>query len=510
MTRTIPESARAIVYTRVSTRKQAAPEKASLDDQLRRCRALAAELGHPDPYVWEDPGKKGADRRRLDELVAWCEAHGRSDGVVVVWSPDRFARIGADVVGHYTTRLKDAGWDLQYVDMRRTGNKTADGIMGAARAELAAEENRIKHERSLMGARKIAGDGKWNGGPPPLGYAIGDDKRLVPGDPADVKKVRRAFAMYARGATLDAVAREAGRVPSGARALLANPAYVGAIEWGRRTGSQAHGTREDAHPAIVDRATWDAVQARLQSPNPRYAHGAKRPAPKGALPYILSKVVRCTCRADQFLVGGGGIPKRATEAQRLRWRGYQCKACRGRVGQAALEAAVYGAIAKAIREADASGDLKRRMDKWVAARIAASSAGGVERERADLLRRKARLIRTAEETDDRDVSARIREVGARLRELDQSRRAAPDPRAVKAEGARALAEIRAAVAPKTVTPEAANVSLGRLRPLITAVIWDRETRTVEVNLVPWRGTEVGIVARPSGHSDSSAPWRVRA
>src|SRR6266576_7160546 len=119
-TRKIDEGTRCIVYTRVSTTKQAAAEKASLDDQLAKCRALAKAHGHDDPAVWDDPGKSGTDPRRLDALVEWCEAHPR-DGLVVAWSPDRFARIGSEVVGYYTVRLRNAGWDLRYVDMKRTG-----------------------------------------------------------------------------------------------------------------------------------------------------------------------------------------------------------------------------------------------------------------------------------------------------------------------------------------------------------------------------------------------------
>ncbi len=318
--RNVAVDARCIIYTRVSTARQASAEKASLDDQLRRCRALAADLGHQSPTVWEDPGRSGTDPRRLEELVNWCEAHPRRDGLVVVWSPDRFARIGSEVVGYYTVRLRKAGWDLRYVDMARTGVQMVDGVTGALRAELAAEESRIKKERSLMGGRGAAERGRWNGGPAPYGYEIGPEKRLVPGDASEVRKVREAFAAYAKGATLEAVARGLGVGrrgkawnPSGARALLANPAYVGTVAWGRRKGSRATGAMENAHEPLITSATWDKTQARLHSPNPRYAHGATRLPPAGALPYVLSKLVRCTCGDGRRLVGGGGVRPRASQ-----------------------------------------------------------------------------------------------------------------------------------------------------------------------------------------------------
>src|SRR5947208_579474 len=120
MTRHVSNGTRCLIYTRVSTARQATADKASLDDQLRRCRALAAEHGHRNPATWEDPGRSGTDPKRLEELVAWCEAHP-GPGLVVVFSPDRFARIGSEVVGYYTVRLRKAGWDLRYVDLTRTG-----------------------------------------------------------------------------------------------------------------------------------------------------------------------------------------------------------------------------------------------------------------------------------------------------------------------------------------------------------------------------------------------------
>src|SRR3989442_360613 len=135
--RDVAAAARCLIYTRVSTARQAASEKASLDDQLRRCRALAKEHGHADPAVWEDPGKSGTDPRRLDALVGWCEQHPGRDCLVVVWSPDRFARIGSDVVGYYTVRLRQGGGGPRLVAMRPTGGQKGGGGNGAVRGEPA-------------------------------------------------------------------------------------------------------------------------------------------------------------------------------------------------------------------------------------------------------------------------------------------------------------------------------------------------------------------------------------
>ena len=136
-------------------------------------------------------------------------------------------------------------------------------------------------EREITGERirdKIAASkkkGMWMGGPIPMGYDV-KDRRLVINE-ADAAIVRKVFGHYLEEGQVPALLerldrerlRTAGRTSakgrtSGSRSftrghlykLLSNPIYIGRI---------AHKdiTHPGQHDPIIDRVTWDKVQAKL-------------------------------------------------------------------------------------------------------------------------------------------------------------------------------------------------------------------------------------------------------
>ena len=138
-------------------------------------------------------------------------------------------------------------------------------------------------EREVTGERirdKIAASkqkGIWMGGVVPLGYRVSDRALHIVEEHASL--IRTIFAGYLeRGAVsaqqrhmidaglcvperIDGAGRSTGGKPFSRGhlyAILSNPIYVGRL---------AHKGRvhEGQHPAIVDPATWDAVQAKLAS-----------------------------------------------------------------------------------------------------------------------------------------------------------------------------------------------------------------------------------------------------
>ncbi len=407
--RDLAPTTRCILYVRVSTPKQAASDKASLVDQEQRCRKLAATRGHPAPALWPDPGRSGTDPRRLDALVHWCEQHprrGKQRGLVVCYSPDRFARLGTELVGYYTVRLRHAGWDTEYVDLQRTGNAMVDGVGGSLRAELAAEESRIKRERALIGMPKAAAEGRWQGGRAPRGYAIGKDGKLVLGDAAEVRLIRRLFQEYADGAALEDIGEALGKRATTARQMLANPVYAGVLAWARRDGSTA--TRQDipdAHPFIVDAKLFARVQARLAEAKPH------RPP---VVPFLLSGKITCPCGGT--LVGVGGVPKDATPADRRKLRAYGCRACRGpRINAAWLERAVLQHMGTLLYQWKLDGSLVARIDRQAKqGKRGADVLAGLEQQRQRLV--EAIAAGAVTPTDVKDKMAAIKAEIGRVQE----------------------------------------------------------------------------------------------
>jgi site-specific DNA recombinase len=111
-------------------------------------------------------------------------------------------------------------------------------------------------------------DGIWQRRQTPRGYLKSKDRKLVPDRRAD--SVRRAFRDFKAGASISELARRLRMTTSGVRHLLRNRVYLGEL----RVGEHVNPT---AHPALVDRETFDAVQERLAN-GPRPARRNRGPA----------------------------------------------------------------------------------------------------------------------------------------------------------------------------------------------------------------------------------------
>src|SRR5262249_11436361 len=113
-------------------------------------------------------------------------------------------------------------------------------------------------QAALRGRLKAARDGRYVNGPAPLGYVRARRRaggsRLVPGAAAAVELVRWIFRRFLEpDGSLHALAREltARRVPTPRgkdewtprtlRKILANPVYLGRLEWNRSSRGQFAG-----------------------------------------------------------------------------------------------------------------------------------------------------------------------------------------------------------------------------------------------------------------------------
>jgi site-specific DNA recombinase len=243
-------------YIRVSgTNGRSGPRFISPDVQRDTIGRLVAsknlELGEVVQELDVSGGKRAQDRE-LGRLVEKIE-RGESAGLVV-WKVSRFARNLLDgvVTAH---RISEAGGRLVAEDFDSAApmSKALLGLMlGLAEEELDARREGWRQARE----RAVIENGIPNGRAP-VGYRKRPDGRLEVVE-REARKVREAFEMRAAGASHTKIDRRFGW--ANARQLLSNPAYIGVA----RSGDFVH---EHAHPAIVERELWDAVQAtRTQTP----------------------------------------------------------------------------------------------------------------------------------------------------------------------------------------------------------------------------------------------------
>lgn len=283
-------SVAAVAYYRMSSDKQ----EASIPEQREAVERFAADNGYRILREYIDEGISGdATEKRLDFQRMVADAQSVGDfKAILAWDSDRVGRFDSIEAGFWIHPLRQFGIHLATV---------AEGVIrwdDFASRMLYSIKQEGKHQflrdlscNTLRGRVAAAKRGDWLA-PPPLGYIIAD-KRLALGNPQDVALVRQMFCDYLSGKSLRAVAvvlNAAGhRTQRGnhykgetVRFILTNPAYIGTYLWSEHRSGKYHVYRdgaisedagrgvntdaiviEDNHPAVIDKATFDAVQGRL-------------------------------------------------------------------------------------------------------------------------------------------------------------------------------------------------------------------------------------------------------
>jgi DNA invertase Pin-like site-specific DNA recombinase len=293
---------RAVLYLRVSTAEQAATDYDedgySLHAQRDACRRAAERLNADvvDEYVDRGKSARSADRPQLQAMLRRVRDQ-RDIDYVVVHKVDRLARSRADDV-QIVLALRKAGASL--VSATENIDETPSGTLlhaiMAAVAEfysgnLALEAKKGMHKKAEFGGTP---------GNSPVGYrntrdrVDGKDIGIVVLDEPRAAHIRWAFKTYALGQhTLKQLAEELGdrgftlpatvRLPERPASvqivhkILHNRYYLGRVTWG---GVEYAGR----HEAVIDQATFDAVQALLASRNMAGDKPQQRPHPlKGSI-----------------------------------------------------------------------------------------------------------------------------------------------------------------------------------------------------------------------------------
>ncbi len=267
------------IYTRKSSEEGLEQGFNSLDAQREACEAYILSQktqGWVSMGAYDDRGFSGGNVERpgLQRLLGDV-ATGRVR-IVVVYKVDRLTRSLADFAK--MVELFDAH-EVSFVSVTQAFNTTSS--MG--RLTLNVLLSFAQFEREVTGERirdKIAASkrkGLWMGGVVPMGY-VPNERTLAIDEPL-ATQVREMYRLYLELRSVPAVvmelARRGWRTParvtrrtgsSGGQAfsrghvyrILSNRIYIGQIV-------HKDEVFEGQHPAIVDGALWDAVQALMRS-----------------------------------------------------------------------------------------------------------------------------------------------------------------------------------------------------------------------------------------------------
>ena len=419
-------------YGRFSTEEQ---NPRSIPDQRRRCGAFAEHHGYEIVTDFEDAGISGThtDRPGLQSMLAQlARTKGRAFRGVIVDDLTRLSRNQADA-WRILDELESRGVVL--IDAQ-TGIRSdqPNARMMFSVAWLVGEQTAIYAGYAThRGLDARAKDGFSTGGSI-YGYRseqeAGDPKharwrRVIEEDEAVI--VRRIFREYRDGASYKSIAERLNyeRIPeprnngrggkhgpgwghTSVRAILSNPKYMGSWTWNTRRKvrvpgrgrkrqlarpTEEHVTRKMPELAIVDHATWDAVQARLARMQRKGSTGGRPPG--DARPYLVSGLLRCgTCG------GPMSIASHKTKGN-VRYANFGCTAHRSR-------GADICANNTTISERKITRDLIDAIREALTPEVVDSIVRGFERRLAD---------RSKRPTEPSDTERALRDAETRVRNL---------------------------------------------------------------------------------------------
>ncbi len=431
---------RVAIYCRVSTEEQG-DNNTSLATQEERCRQWAADHGHEvvERHVVRER-KSGMDYRDRPLLLALLRAlAAREFDVLLVYDWDRLSRKGE----HGLRLLDDAEQcGVEAVSVRQGPDpRTPNGrlILFVGWMGSQAEVSNFIERTTRAKDRKLR-DGQLLGtARAPLGYHWNDHGVTYDGpvrrslktglivDPDTAPLVRRMFAEYAGGSSLNKLSKllaaQGVAAPRGGRewslatlqGILRNRAYIGEARqtWDGQTFTLPC-------PALIDRDTFDAAQ-RLLDNNQRLS--VRNSAEPDA--YLLRGFVVCGhC--------GQVATCQATPSRGHRYRYYRVgsgtnhRACGHRfdISAPALDDAIWRRVVYLLTNADAWND---QMDRLLQddGDPTPGDLADVERRVGEVERKRKNLLDALENEDDprerADIQARRAALAGSLDALERER-----------------------------------------------------------------------------------------
>lgn len=311
-----PGTVRVAIYTRKSVAEGLEQEFNSLDAQRAAAEAyVLSQRGQgwvALPERYDDGGFTGANTERpaLQRLLLDIEA-GKVD-VVAVYKFDRLSRRQIDFL-RTVEFLEERGVEFVSVTQNLDTSTSMGRCMMNVMSAFAQLEREVISERTRDKVLASRRKGLWTGGRPLLGFDI-VDRRLVVNE-GEAEHVRAIYGLYRelgsllsvvdelqrRGWTTKSWTNKQGKRVRGRAfdksslyGLLTNPLFVGKI----RAGDELC---DGAHDAIVDEATWEAVQQQLKANGT--GRGPMRSTRSNRHGALLKGIARCACGSGMPLTG---------------------------------------------------------------------------------------------------------------------------------------------------------------------------------------------------------------
>ena len=321
---------RAALYLRVSTPRQAEHD-VSIPDQRKQGEAYCASRGYRLIETFVEAGASATNDRRpeFQRMIEAGTSKPAPFDVVVVHSFSRFFRDHFELE-FYVRKLAKNGVKLVSIT-QEMGDDPMHVMMRQIMALFDEYQSKENAKHVLRAMNENARQGFWNGALPPIGYRIiaaeqrgSKTKKKLEIDPLHADTVRLIYRLFLEGdgnsgpLGVKAITchlnerriftRDGGRWGlAQIHSILTRTTYIGE----HRFNTRSHKNREKkpesevavmAVPPLIDRETFDAVQAKLKSRNPMLV-----PARVTSGPTLLTGICFCAkCEGAMTLRTGKG------------------------------------------------------------------------------------------------------------------------------------------------------------------------------------------------------------
>ena len=339
---TIPQ--RAALYLRVSTARQAEHD-VSIPDQKRQGEAYCVSRGYQLVETFVEPGASATNDRRpeFQRMIEAGTSKPAPFDIVVVHSFSRFFRDHFELE-FYVRKLAKNGIKLISIT-QEMGDDPMHVMMRQIMALFDEYQSKENAKHVMRALKENARQGFWNGSLPPIGYRVvaaeqrgAKTKKKLEIDPLHADTVRLIYRLALEGdgttgqmgvknivSYLNSrriFTRDGGRWGIGqVHRILTRRTYMGEHEFNKRSKSKELKPASEIVtvpvPPIIDRETFDAVQARLKARNPKVM-----PARVISGPTMLTGLIHCAkC--------GGAMTIRTGKGGRYRYYACSMKARQG-------------------------------------------------------------------------------------------------------------------------------------------------------------------------------------
>ena len=301
-------SKKAVIYARFSSNNQ---REESIDAQIRAAKEFAERDGYDIVAIYADKAKSGTTDKRPEFLRMIKDCEKGIFNCIIVHKLDRFSRNKYDSAV-YKRKLKQFGIRLISV-MERLDDSPESVILESVLEGFAEYYSKNLARETMKGLKENGYRCLHNGGTPPLGYDVNEEKRYVINE-REAESVRLIFQMTIDGSTRGEIIKELNERgyktklgtafrPNSIYSILTNEKYTGIYIYNRSAKKDVFGKRnghaykdeseiiriEGGMPEIISKDDFQRVQEILKM------RKQKPGANKAKENYLLTGIIKCGC-----------------------------------------------------------------------------------------------------------------------------------------------------------------------------------------------------------------------